>query len=101
MRQSRATIVWIGLCAMVAVPLVAAAFSPLLAWRDPVYIVAGFAGIVAMALVLLQPLLAAGYLPGLAVRRGRRVHRWVGAGLVVAIVVHVVGLWITLSLIHI
>jgi len=95
MRQSRATIVWIGLCAMVAVPLVAAAFSPLLAWRDPVYIVAGFAGIVAMALVLLQPLLAAGYLPGLAVRRGRRVHRWVGAGLVVAIVVHVVGLWIT------
>ncbi len=80
---------------MVVVPLVAAVFSPLLAWREPVYIVACFAGIVAMALVLFQPLLAAGYLPGLAARRGRRVHRWVGASLIVAIVVHVVGLWIT------
>jgi hypothetical protein len=75
--------------------MVAAAFSPLLAWREPVYIVAGFAGIVAMALVLFQPLLAAGYLPGLRARRGRDLHRWVGGGLVVSIVVHVAGLWIT------
>ena len=93
--QWRATGIWIGLCAMVVVPLIAAVFSPLLAWREPVYIVACFAGIVAMALVLFQPLLAAGYLPGLAARRGRQLHRWVGAGLIMAIVVHVVGLWIT------
>ncbi len=72
-----------------------AAMSPFLAWRQPVYILAGFAGILAMALLLVQPLLASGGLPGLAGLRGRRVHRWVGAGLVLALVVHVGGLWIT------
>ena len=50
----------------VAVPVAAAAMSPLLAWRDPVYIAAGFAGVVAMALLLFQPLLAAGQLPGVS-----------------------------------
>src|SRR5205085_10030107 len=42
-----------------------------------------------------QPLLAGGYLPGLAAYRGRRVHQWIGGALVVAILVHVGGLWIT------
>ena len=37
----------------------------------------------------------AGYLPGLSAYRGRRAHYWIGGALVVAIVVHVVGLWIT------
>lgn len=69
--------------------------SPLLAWRDPVYIAAGFAGVLAMAALLVQPLLAAGYLPGLEGARGRRAHRWIGGVLVVAVVAHVVGLWIT------
>ena len=48
-----------------------------------------------MALLLLQPLLAGGYLPGLPMRRGRRVHFWVGVALVAAVVVHVLGLWLT------
>ena len=48
-----------------------------------------------MALVLVQPLLAGGYLPGLSLLRGRRVHRWVGLLLVAAVVVHVAGLWLT------
>ena len=48
-----------------------------------------------MALILLQPLLAAGYLPGLGPQRGRSVHRWTGAALVIAVIVHVAGLWIT------
>ena len=69
--------------------------SPLLAWRDPIYIVAGFAGVFALGLLLLQPLLVGGYVPGLSAYRGRRVHRWVGALLFVTIVVHVGGLWIT------
>jgi len=77
------------------VPIAVAATSPLLQWRSPVYIAAGFAGIVAMALVLAQPLLARGYLPGLSARRSRRVHRWVGAALVAAVAVHVGGLWLT------
>ena len=76
-------------------PIVAAAASPLLAWRDAVYIVAGFAGIIALCLVLVQPLLVGGYLPGLQAYRGRRAHRWIGAALAVAVVIHVVGLWIT------
>ncbi|WP_409201369.1 ferric reductase-like transmembrane domain-containing protein [Paracoccus aurantius] len=72
-----------------------AAESPLLAWRRPVYIIAGFSGIVAMCLLLLQPLLAAGHLPGFRGGRGRRAHRWTGATLVMLVLVHVAGLWIT------
>ena len=40
-------------------------------------------------------MLAGGYLAGLPGFRGRRVHRWTGAALVVAIAIHVGGLWIT------
>ncbi|MET0674394.1 MAG: ferric reductase-like transmembrane domain-containing protein [Bradyrhizobium sp.] len=69
--------------------------SPLLAWRGPVYILAGFAGIVGLGLMLLQPLLIGGYLPGLSARLGRRAHHWIGGALVVAILIHVGGLWIT------
>ncbi len=95
MAQRRAVLIWAALAAAVAVPVVIAATSPLLQWRGPVYIAACFAGIAAMALLLAQPLLAGGYLPGLPPGRGRRVHRWTGAALVAAILVHVGGLWIT------
>ncbi len=91
----RPVIVWTGFATALAVPIAVAAASPLLAWRDPVYIASGFAGIIAMALVLTQPLLAGGYLPGLSARPGRRVHRWVGAALVAMVVAHVAGLWLT------
>lgn len=76
-------------------PIAIAAASPLLAWREPVYIAAGFAGVIALAALLLQPLLARGYLPGLPVRRSRRIHVWVGLALVTAVAIHVVGLWVT------
>ena len=95
MRLARATLVWIALATAVCVPIVLAATSPQLAWRGPVYILAGFSGIVALGLVLVQPLLIAGYLPGLSAFRGRRVHHWIGGALVAAIVIHVAGLWIT------
>jgi len=81
--------------AAVVIPVGVAATSPLLAWRDPIYIAACLAGVFAMAQVFVQPLLAGGYLPGLALSRGRRVHRWVGLLLVAAVVFHVAGLWIT------
>jgi len=80
---------------VVIVPIAAAAFSPLLAWRDPIYIAAGFAGVIAVTLMLLQPLLASGYLAGISVLRARHIHRWVGIALVVLVIAHVVGLWIT------
>jgi predicted ferric reductase len=95
MRLARATLVWIALATAVCVPIVLAATSPQLAWRGPVYILAGFAGIVALGLMLVQPLLISGYLPGLSAFRGRRVHQWIGGALVAAIVIHVAGLWIT------
>ncbi|MBC7799415.1 MAG: ferric reductase-like transmembrane domain-containing protein, partial [Gemmatimonadaceae bacterium] len=94
-RQARSGLIWATLAAALTVPVVVAAASPLLAWRDPVYIVAGFAGVVALAMLLVQPLLAAGYLPGLRLRFGRRLHAWVGAGLVAAVTIHVAALWLT------
>jgi predicted ferric reductase len=92
---TRATLIWAALAVAVGVPLAAAATSPLLQWRDPLYIAAGFAGVVALALMLMQPLLMGGYLPGLPALRGRRAHRWIGGALVLAVVIHVGGLWIT------
>ena len=93
--MARVTLIWAALAAAFAVPIAAAAASPLLAWRDPIYIAAGFAGVIALGLMLVQPVLIGGYLPGLPAHRGRRVHRWIGGVLVVAVVIHVGGLWIT------
>ncbi|OAN69733.1 ferric reductase [Rhodobacteraceae bacterium EhC02] len=95
MPATRSLLIWAALGLTIAAPLAIAATSPLLAWRQPVYIIAGFAGVVGMALILLQPLLAAGYLPGLNARRSRAVHRCIGVALVVAVILHVAGLWIT------
>ena len=95
MRSARAALIWIALASAIGAPIAIAATSPLLAWRDAVYILAGFAGMIALGLLLVQPLLAAGYLPGLSAYRGRRAHHWIGGALVVAVVVHVAGLWIT------
>ena len=95
MRRFRIVFFWAALVIVVAVSIGAAATSPLLAWRDPVYITAGFAGVIGMVLMLFQPLLVAGYLPGLSVQRGRRVHRWIGIALVISVMIHVAGLWIT------
>jgi predicted ferric reductase len=95
MRLAQAAFIWAALAAAICVPIAAAAASPLLEWRGPVYILAGFAGIVALGLLLVQPLLIGGYLPGPSAYRGRRAHLWIGGVLVVAVVVHVGGLWIT------
>jgi predicted ferric reductase len=92
---ARVTLIWVAFAAAVCVPIAAAAASPLLAWRGPVYILAGFAGIIALGLMLVQPVLIAEYLPGLSARLGRRAHHWIGGALVVAVVIHVGGLWIT------
>lgn len=95
MRPARATLIWAALAVVVCVPFAAAVASPLLAWRGPVYILAGFAGIMALSLVLVQPLLIGGYLPGLSAIRGRHAHQWIGGALVAAVVIHVMGLWFT------
>lgn len=91
----RVTLIWAALAAAICVPIAAAAASPLLEWRGPIYIVAGFAGIVALGLLLVQPLLVGGYFPGLSAYRARRAHHWTGGALVVAVMIHVAGLWHT------
>ncbi|WP_253284456.1 MULTISPECIES: ferric reductase-like transmembrane domain-containing protein [unclassified Ruegeria] len=87
--------IWVLLSAALAIPIIAAAYSPYLAWRDPIYILAGFAGIIGMCLLLLQPLLAGRWLPGLSHVSSRHWHRRCGLALIVAILIHVGGLWIT------
>ena len=95
MRGAPTALIWAALIAAIGVPIALAAASPLIAWRDAIYIVAGFAGIFALWLLLVQPLLIGGYLPGLSAYRARRVHHWVGGALVAALVAHVAGLWVT------
>lgn len=95
MHRYRFILIWIVLLTLATVPLVAALMSPLLAWRQPVYIIAGVAGVVALVLLLFQPLLARGLLPGFSRKYSRVAHRWVGVSLVLAVVAHVAGLWIT------
>ena len=95
MGQARTFLIWAALATALLVPFAFSATSQLLAWRSPVYILAGFAGVIAMGLLLVQPLLAGGYLPDLPGPKGRRVHRLVGACLVAAVVIHVAGLWVT------
>ena len=86
---------WTAVGLAVVVPVLLAATSPFLAYRSAIYIAGGFAGIAALALLLVQPLLAAGLLPGLDGPRGRLLHRWMGAALVLLVVAHVAGLWMT------
>jgi len=87
MKPARVILIWAALAAAICVPIAMAAVSPLLAWRDAIYITAGFAGIVALGLLLVQPLLIGGYLPGLSALRGRNAHRWIGGALVAAVVI--------------
>src|ERR1700745_813816 len=94
-QMERGPLIWAALAAAVCVPIAAAAASPLLAWRGPVYILAGFAGVAVLGLVLVPPLLIGGYWPGLSASRGRLAHRWSGGALVATLIIHVGGLWFT------
>ena len=87
--------IWVAALALITAPIIAASFSPLLQWRQPIYIIAGFSGIIGFGLLLVQPLLAGRYLTGLSPILARKIHKWVGAGLVTLVLVHVAGLWIT------
>lgn len=95
MGSARAALIWAALVAAIGLPIALAATSPFLQWRDAIYIAACFAGIIALGFLLVQPLLITGYLPGLSAYRARRIHHWIGGLLVVAIIIHVAGLWIT------
>ncbi len=85
---------WGSVAVVMIVPIAVASFSPYLASRDVPYIVGGFAGIVGLSLLLLQPLLPAGYLAGSEGPTGRRWHRWLGVAIIVAVALHVGGLYL-------
>jgi hypothetical protein len=55
MRFVRAGLIWGSVATAVAVPFIAATFSPLLAWREPIYIVACLAGVIGLGLLMMQP----------------------------------------------
>ena len=93
-RQVPAALGWGGVVVVMIAPVVIAAFSPYLGSRDVSYIVGGFSGIVGLSLLVLQPLLPAGYLAGSKGPAGRRWHRWVGAAIVLAVACHVGGLYV-------
>lgn len=76
-------------------PVLVAAFNPLQLSRNPAYIIGSMSGIVALALLLVLPLLVAGYLPGTHPAHERRWHRWLGCTLVFAIFLHIGGLYVT------
>ena len=91
----RAISVWGVLVAVFFVPLYAASQSPQLEWRQPVYQIAGFAGVIGFTLMFVQPLLAGVSLPGLSPTRSRALHRILGLVIVAMVVVHVGALWVT------
>ncbi|MEM6711591.1 MAG: ferric reductase-like transmembrane domain-containing protein [Pseudomonadota bacterium] len=69
--------------------------SPLLAWREPIYILACFAGIIGLALLFLQPLMIGGYLPGVPARLRNTLHALIGFLVLASVLIHVGGLYIT------
>ena len=93
--KQRVILFWGGLAVVLGIPIFAAMTSPLLEWRQPAYIVAGLAGVLALCLLLIQPLAIGRYLPNIDPLRSRAIHRLIGVLLVVMIVTHVGGLWMT------
>jgi hypothetical protein len=93
--MAKSLLIWCAVALVLLVPLVVAAQSPYLAYRDPTYIVAGFVGILSLILFLLQPLLAGGHIPGLRPRTSRIRHRAIGSVITLAVVAHVGGLYLT------
>lgn len=86
--------VWGMLALAVLLPVVVAGLSPLQTYRSLPYVAASVAGVLSLGLLLVQPSLAAGYLPGLGPSWQRRLHARIGAALVVAVAVHIGGLYL-------
>lgn len=68
-----------------------AAASPLQRGREAVWIFGGLTGVLALALLAVQPLLMSGLVRPVV---GRRLHRGLGAAILGLAVAHVAGLWI-------
>ncbi|MEL7542945.1 MAG: ferric reductase-like transmembrane domain-containing protein [Pseudomonadota bacterium] len=94
MTRSPSVLIWGVVGVAVSIAIAFAVSSPLLVYRGPAYIAAGLAGVVALGLLIVQPLLIGLGLPGLSPRRERQLHRVVGTTVVLAVAMHVGGLYI-------
>lgn len=83
------------IAAVAIAPLAVAAASPLQASRDVMWVVGGMAGVVALSLLFLQPVLITGALSSLRSSQERRWHRWIGTAVVLLVLLHVLGLYFT------
>jgi len=88
-------VTWLLVATIVLVPVLIAAVSPLQASRDVMWIIGGMAGVVALALLFIQPVLIGGFMPAMRGIQERRWHRWVGAVVVFLVLLHVAGLYVT------
>lgn len=86
---------WLVVAAVAAVPLGVAVASPLQASRDALWIAGGMAGVLALVLLFLQPLLIGASLPAMHNLVQRRWHRWIGVAITALVVLHVGGLYLT------
>lgn len=94
-RTATTRLIWAMLVLALGTPILLAAASPYLPYRSLPYIVGGFAGIACLALLVVQPLLAGRYLPGLAPSSSRRWHHRIGALIVALVALHIGGLYLT------
>ena len=84
---------WVAIAVIAAVPVVAAALSPLQAGRELLWVTGGMAGVVALSLLFVQPLLTAAVPVLLPAREGIAWHRWGGIAILAMVGLHVGALY--------
>lgn len=85
--------VWLIVAAIAAVPVIAAALSPLQRGRETLWIIGGMAGVVALSLLFVQPLFTATAPVLTAARKGISWHRWGGVAIIAMVGLHVGALY--------
>lgn len=86
-------VAWIVVAVIAIVPVVAAAASPLQRGRELLWVIGGMAGVVALSLLFVQPLLTATAPTLLPAARGLRWHRWSGIAIGLSVLLHVGALY--------
>jgi predicted ferric reductase len=85
---------WTVIVAVAAVPVIAAAGSPLQAGRELLWVTGGMAGVVALSLLFVQPLLKAAAPALLPASSGTLWHRWTGIAIAVLVGLHIGALYL-------
>ncbi|KPF69713.1 hypothetical protein IP69_10205 [Bosea sp. AAP35] len=85
--------IWLLIALVAVVPIAAAAASPLLRGREWLWIAGGMAGVVALSLLFVQPLLMAAAPPLTAVRDRIAWHRWGAIAIVALVALHIGALY--------